>query len=465
MASTSTRTAPAAKETILTPVITLKGHEDYIRSISYLPDGKQMISGSDDRTARRWDLEAGKEIEKARKVCEYEVRAVAVSRDSRWVVTAGGKQHDGPGELKAWEVDTGIVTTFHGHSKDIICMDISADSMLLASGSEDQTQIWSLDTGKLVAGLFENAYVVGAIRFSPDSKKLLVNSKGRCRLGVYDIQTQKWDRRVKGAGGGGTVTYAPVLWTNKGTRILAVFNFSDSDDSSSSTFYEFDASTLETVGAPFKGHTDNINGLAHSSDGALIASTSFDNTIRLWAFESRQLLTSFHVSNPNIVVFSTDVQQLACTTYDHDDNNIYICNVPPNILASIGLATKGHPKTGATLQDLLDPDAPSRPRRRHNSATPRFISCAPNQPIPLPTRDPQQHIFLRHLRKFLRSSSPTEVVPPVLNEHLRDPLDIPATSRLHPIHSPSEATTQGHSRVGPRENHPPLYHLPELLSH
>src|SRR6266436_4396543 len=29
---------------------------------------------------------------------------------------------------------------------------------------------------------------------------------------------------------------------------------------------------------------------------------------------------------------------------------------------------------------------------------------------------------------------------------------IPATSRLHPIHSPSEATTQGRSRVGPREN-------------
>ncbi|OAX39076.1 hypothetical protein K503DRAFT_112036, partial [Rhizopogon vinicolor AM-OR11-026] len=38
---------------------------------------------------------------------------------------------------------------------------------------------------------------------------------------------------------------------------------------------------------------------------------------------------------------------------------------------------------------------------------------------------------------------------------LRDPLDIPATSRLHPIHSPSEVTTQGHSRVGPRENRTP----------
>jgi WD40 repeat protein len=83
MASTSTRPALAAKEIILTPVITLKGHEGFIRSVSYLPDDQQIISGSDDKAARRWDLGAAKEIEEARKVCEYGVNAVAVSGDSR----------------------------------------------------------------------------------------------------------------------------------------------------------------------------------------------------------------------------------------------------------------------------------------------------------------------------------------------------------------------------------------------
>ncbi|OJA15966.1 hypothetical protein AZE42_12007, partial [Rhizopogon vesiculosus] len=124
MASTSTQPAPA-KETMLTQMITLKGHESYMRSISYLPGGKQMISASDDKTARRWDLEAAKEIEKSRKVCDYGVQAVAVSGDSRWVVTAGGGARHG--ELKAWEVDTGIVKTFHGHLARIACIDISAD--------------------------------------------------------------------------------------------------------------------------------------------------------------------------------------------------------------------------------------------------------------------------------------------------------------------------------------------------
>ncbi|OJA12552.1 hypothetical protein AZE42_08931 [Rhizopogon vesiculosus] len=40
-------------------------------SSSYFPDDKQMISGSWDKTARRWDLQAGMEIEKAQEVREY----------------------------------------------------------------------------------------------------------------------------------------------------------------------------------------------------------------------------------------------------------------------------------------------------------------------------------------------------------------------------------------------------------
>ncbi|OAX39077.1 WD40 repeat-like protein [Rhizopogon vinicolor AM-OR11-026] len=362
MAFTSRRPAPAAKEMKLTPVITLEGHKnDYVRSISYFSGGKQIISASyDDEAVRQWDLHAGKEIEKARKVCKYGANAVAVSGDSRWVVTAGGEYYDIPGELKAWEVDTGIVKAFHGDSEHITCMDISADSMLLASGSNSEDQIdhpriWSLDTGKLVAGPFNIAKSAGTVRFSPDSKKLAVISFGRRYLDVWDIQTQKLDRRMKGSEKLAPATYAPVFWTNKGTRILAVFNFSD--DPSSNTFYEFDASTLETVGAPFEGHTDTINGLAPSSDGTLIASASHDG-IKLWAFESRQLLASFHDINANIVVFSPDMQQLAYTSYSSDHNNIYICDTPPNILASIGLAIKGHPKkTGATLEDLLDRNA------------------------------------------------------------------------------------------------------------
>jgi WD40 repeat protein len=139
-----------------------------------------MVSGSDDATARQWDLKEGKEIEEVREVCEKEVLAMAVSSDSRWVVTAGGRDlADRAAELKVCEVETGIVKNLQGHSDTINCIDISADNTLMASGSEDETvRIWNLETGKLVAGPLESIDWVGAVRFSTDSKKLAVELWG-----------------------------------------------------------------------------------------------------------------------------------------------------------------------------------------------------------------------------------------------------------------------------------------------
>jgi len=336
MASTSKQPAPARTYSNLPPVMTLRGHKDDVRLMAYFPDGKQMISGSHDKTARRWDLQARKEIEDMRNVFEQEINSVAVSRDGRWVITGSGDEDHG--ELKACDVETGIVKIFEGHLEGIAlaCMDVSEDGTLLASGSGDSTsRIWSLDSGELVAGPFESAEWLGAVRLSQDSKKLAVKSMyGKC-LEVWDIQTQKLDGREWKRHSSTIMTSAPVFWTNKGT-ILASFTFTNSRPPK--TIYEFDASTLETVGSAFEGHTEVINGLAFSSNGAqaLLASASSDNTIKLWAFESRQLLASFRVANPDILVFSPDTRQVAYTK-KNSDHKIYICNTPPNILFSIGL--------------------------------------------------------------------------------------------------------------------------------
>ncbi|KAG2343646.1 WD40 repeat-like protein [Suillus weaverae] len=161
MASTSKEPFSVEVNMILTPVKTSEDDgsttpEDddimQITPIAYFPKGQRMFSGSQDKTTRQWDLQAGKEIEEARDVCEEEVWAAAVSRDGRWVVTGGGDDER--------------------HSQRITCIDISADNVLLASGSFDRTaRIWNLETGKLVAGPFKSDDDAGAVRFSPDSKK------------------------------------------------------------------------------------------------------------------------------------------------------------------------------------------------------------------------------------------------------------------------------------------------------
>jgi WD40 repeat protein len=91
-----------------------------------------------------------------------------------------------------------------------------------------------------------------------------------------------------------------------------------------------------------KGHTHTICGLALSSDRVLLVSSSFDNTIKLWAFGSRQLLASFDVESWTFAIaLSPDSRQLAYTNWN--DCNIYICNISANILDSIGLAKEPQP--------------------------------------------------------------------------------------------------------------------------
>lgn len=452
MASSSTHPVKATNEPILPPVMTLQGHKPsryeqytgvthHVSSISYFPDGQEMISGSWDKTARKWDLQVGKEIVRVRGVCEGGVHAVEVSRDGRWVVTAGGNNNNLRqfGELRACEVETGIIKTLEGHSREITCIDISADSTLLASGSYDSIRIWSLDTGKLVSGPFASEDGVGAVRFSQDSKKLAVKSTFGKRLDIWDVYTQKLDARVgKSINTVGMWTRAPVFWTAKDRNIIAAFSFIDPNSDVIDfprMIYKFDASTLKTVGAPFKGHTHLVTGLALSSDGALLATASKDDTIKLWAFESRQLLASFHVQEPHCIILSPNSHQLAYTTWCDMKSRIFICDIPPNILDTICPAQKAEPNINT-------------PRNQH-----RAVPLVRHNPIKVPvrippksTKDPQRPAFLHYLRKLLPSSSRTNARRPIRNHEPRDPLDFPATLPLPPNYSPSgQTTTQSRS--------------------
>lgn len=391
-----------------------------------------MISGSWDKSALQWDLQTGKEIQEARNICERGIWTVAVSRDGRWAITGGGGL--GHGELKVIEVETGIVKQFEGHSRGISSIDISADSNFLASGSWDRTtRIWNLGTGELVAGPFESIDWVGAVRFSPDSKKLAVKSEaGKC-LEVWDVHTEALNVRV-GKFGETPFTSAPIFWTNRNKTIVAAFTFTLDD---ATTIYEFDSLTLETVGAPFDAHTKTVRGLALSLDNALLASAAEDNTIKVWAFESRQLLASFNARTPETLILSPDSSQIAYTT----GQKILICNTPLDILATTVHALEARSAASADKNLRLDRLLNSHvtrppPTVRRYQATSPVISFAHAPHRPLPGLHSEQSGVLRHLCKILRFSSRAITDPPVWKDQTQDPLDFSAMSPLPSNHVP-----------------------------
>ena len=70
--------------------------------------------------------------------------------------------------------------------------------------------------------------------------------------------------------------------------------------------------------ATLEGHTDNVWSVAFSPNGKMLASGSWDQTVRLWDIETEQLLYTLtgHTSDIVSVAFSPDGQTLASGSWD-----------------------------------------------------------------------------------------------------------------------------------------------------
>lgn len=59
-------------------IIALRGHEDWVQSASFSPDGARIVTASNDRTARLWDATTGQEI--TRIILDASVTGLSVHR-------------------------------------------------------------------------------------------------------------------------------------------------------------------------------------------------------------------------------------------------------------------------------------------------------------------------------------------------------------------------------------------------
>jgi WD40 repeat protein len=82
---------------------TLSGHTGPVQCVAFSPDGTKAISGSQDRTARVWDVETGKELFSLGRHHGY-VNAVAWSPDGARLATA-----DGAETVRVWDARSGLL--------------------------------------------------------------------------------------------------------------------------------------------------------------------------------------------------------------------------------------------------------------------------------------------------------------------------------------------------------------------
>ena len=291
------------------PMLDTGGHMAVIRSIAFTPDGRQLVSASDDKTIRVWDLASGKTVRTIRGESAPgdagKVYATALSPDGKWLA-AGGWFH--PSDAKAasvirlYEFASGkLVALLKGHAEVVNALAFSPDGSRLISGDGDGIAIvW--DTGlragarvaepKLLHRLEGHKADIYAVGFSPDGSRAVTGSLDH-DLRLWRVADGKEIARMTGHGDkvrslavapDGTVASGDLsgeirLWDARDGRFLRILARQGTEVGSLS-FSPDGRLLLSGVGsAPPNCHVYDV-----SSGNEIVTYTGHDNTVFATAF-------------------------------------------------------------------------------------------------------------------------------------------------------------------------------------
>ena len=253
------------------------GHGGQINALAFSPDGKHLLSGSDDKTAKLWDIATGREI-RTFGGHESQVLAVAFSPDGKTIAT-GSWDHT----LIVRDARTGQALHVLNEGSWVQALAFSPDGRLLATGTRGgRAIVWEVASGKALFRFTEHARNVTSVAFSPDGRVLAsVSLDGT--LGLMDVASgQVLGRyRVPAADGLTSVLFMP---DNKTVAIASL---------------DHGIHILDTQAAKvlrvLKGHTGGVHALVLPRDGEVLLSIGSDKMIRRWDVASGKLLGGIQV--------------------------------------------------------------------------------------------------------------------------------------------------------------------------
>jgi WD40 repeat protein len=277
----------------------LGGHQGWITGIATSADGRWVVSGSDDTTARVWDTQSSENPSNPRVLKGHakEVKCVAMSADGRWVVT--GSEDTTARVWDIWAPQSGAnPRVLEGHKEGVASVAVSNDGSWVATGSRDgDARLWNLQA----AGLPENPrplndtkFPVTAFAFSSDGRALLTaGADGAARL--WDLRAASLPPRVlmrQEAGIAGACLSSDQRWlvTRDMDHSIRVWDLSRPYDAASCqfkleppTFPDPVAGTQYAFGfevVPLDRRPEPS--MAVSSGADLIVTADATNHLRLW---------------------------------------------------------------------------------------------------------------------------------------------------------------------------------------
>ncbi len=147
----------------------LEGHQDSVFSANFSPDGSKIVTASDDKTARVWDVQGHllHQLTGHQKL----VISASFSPDGSKIVTASFDN-----TARVWDVQGNLLHQLTGHQRRVNRASFSPDGSKIVTASDDKTaRVWDVQ-GNLLHELKGHQGGVRSVSFSPDGSKIVTAS-------------------------------------------------------------------------------------------------------------------------------------------------------------------------------------------------------------------------------------------------------------------------------------------------
>jgi WD40 repeat protein len=361
----------------------LKGHSGGVNSVAYSADGTRIVTGSDDGTARIWNVSTGKEIIqiKPKSICSL-VKSVAISPDGTKIVVImfpSASQSFQSFDNNAFDNNVYVFDSksgrellkLKGHTRLIYSVAFFPDGKrILTCSFDDTARVWDSITGNELIKIGHIGSIM-CVAISPDGNRIITGNEppvpanniiiskpeeknGPVTTRIWDSHTGSELLQINSEGSSSDYSPNCVSFSPDGKRILKVSGsrIRTYDSFTGQKIKQFNGqeyiytavfcsdNRILTLGRTsqitstyaciwdavngnelfqIKGHENGISSVAMSPDGKHILTGGFDYKVRVWSSMLNRVV--YEIKHP------TDTSSITSVIYSPDGKYIAIAGL------------------------------------------------------------------------------------------------------------------------------------------
>ncbi|KAK9728648.1 WD domain, G-beta repeat [Popillia japonica] len=243
----------------------------WVMSVAYSASGSFVACGGMDNMCTVYDVnnrDANGVAKMVRELAGYDgFLSCCRFLDDKTVLTGSGDM-----KICMWDLESGRKTTdFNAHNGDVVSVSVSPDGNTYVTGSVDKTcRLWDIREQKPKQTFFGHDGDVNSVCFHPGGQAFVTGSEDKTAR-LFDIRS---DQQI--------ALYTPPNqssgFTSCGLSVSGRLLFCGSDDNNIHMWDTLKSQHLGVLG----GHENRITSLSVASSGIAIATSSWDQNVRVW---------------------------------------------------------------------------------------------------------------------------------------------------------------------------------------